>query len=94
MKLFALVAALTLTGVAAQPAVAQVTTRTTTVVTPHGTQRTTVMRTPVRAERRRVVTRHTVVRTHTNSGWHANRRQKICSIRWRQGHRVRVCTWR
>jgi hypothetical protein len=95
MKIFALMAALTLTGVAAQPAVAQVTTRTTTVVTPRGAERTTVVRTPVRTERHRVVTRHTVVRTHRNSGWHVgNRRQRVCTVRYRDHRRVRVCRWR
>jgi len=87
-------AALTFAGVAAQPVTAQMTTRTTTVVTPRGAERTTVVRTPVRAEQRRVVTRHTVVRTHTDSGWHANRRRKVCAMRWRHGHRIRVCNWR
>ncbi len=94
MKRLVLIVALAFGGLAAQPASAQVTTRTTTTVTPRGAERTTVVRTPVQTERRMETTRQVVTRTHRDSGWHMGQRRKVCTVRYRNHRRIRTCRWR
>jgi len=88
MKRLLLIAALAFGGATAapiaDPAAAQTVTRTTTVV-----------RAPAGVRRNRVVTRRTVVRSpRYNNVRRGYGRRQVCSTRFRNGRRVRVCRYR
>ncbi|MBA3897068.1 MAG: hypothetical protein H0X36_08015 [Sphingomonadaceae bacterium] len=82
MKALIILGALAL-GTAATPALAQMNAQRTTTTT-------TTSSGPMH-EDRTVVRRTSTVRHGWHNGW---RRHRVCTMQWRNHHRVRRCWWR